>query len=240
MQWTDEGLVIAVRPHGESSVILELLTDRHGRHLGIVRGGRSRRLRPALQLGNRLAATWRARLDEHLGNFSVELVAARAGTLMQGAAGLYGITYLSVLARLLPERDPHPATALAADFVAEHIADTEAGPALLARFEMHLLAELGYGLDLSACAATGTRDDLAFVSPKSGRAVSRSAGEPWADRLFALPAFLIEEEEGPPPSPADVAAAYRLAGFFLMRDVFEPRGMAVPEARAAYLALLGT
>jgi len=238
MQWTDEGLVIGVRPHGESSVILELLTDGHGRHLGIVRGGRSRRLRPALQLGNRLAATWRARLDEHLGNYSVELLAARAGTLMQGAAGLYGITYLSVLARLLPERDPHPATAMAADFVAEHISDPEIGPALLARFELHLLAELGYGLDLSACAATGVQENLVYVSPKSGRAVSRAAGEPWADRLFALPAFLVEEQEAP-PSPSEVAAAYRLAGFFLMRDVFEPRGMAVPESRSAYLSLLG-
>jgi DNA repair protein RecO (recombination protein O) len=237
MQWTDEGLVVGVRPHGESSIILELLTEQHGRHLGIVRGGRSRRLRPALQLGNRLAATWRARLDDHLGNFTVELLSARAGTLMEGAAGLYGITYLSALARLLPERDPHPVTADAADIVAQHIGDPLLGPIMLARFELHLLAELGFGLDLSECAATGTREDLVYVSPKSGRAVSRAAGAPWADRMLALPAFLLDDDAAEPDA-GDLRAAYRLAGFFLDRDVFEPRGLHIPEARAAYLALL--
>lgn len=238
MQWTDEGLVVGVRPHGESSVILEILTERHGRHLGMVRGGRSRRMRPVLQLGNRVAATWRARLDEHLGHFSVELLESRAGTLMQAASGLYGITYLSTLARLLPERDPHPLTAEAADHLAQHIADLQIGPAMLARFEIHLLAELGYGLDLSACAATGRQEDLVYVSPRSGRAVSREAGEPWAEKLLALPGFLIEDVLKELPTVGEMVQAFTLAGFFLLRDLFEPRSMTIPEMRAAYIGLL--
>jgi DNA repair protein RecO (recombination protein O) len=234
MHWIDEGLVIGVRSHGESSAILELLTDAHGRHLGIVRGGRSRRMRPVLQLGNRVRAAWRARLDEHLGNYAVEPLSGRAGRLMEGPAGLYGISYLAALARLLPERDPHPEIAQAAEIVAEHLADSAIGPILLARFELRLLADLGFGLDLDTCAATGCRENLIYVSPKSGRAVSRDAGQPWADRLLPLPAFLLASLGA--PGGEEIAAAFRLTGFFLRRDVLEPRGLAMPDERNAYLA----
>lgn len=236
MHWIDEGLVVGVRGHGETSVIAEVLTDAHGRHLGIVRGGRSRRMRPVLQLGNRVRAAWSARLEEHLGNYTLEPLASRAGALMATPAGLYGITYLAALARLLPERDPHADVAAAADLVAEHLVDAEVGPALLARFELLLLAELGFGLDLLACAATGRRDDLVYVSPRSGRAVSREAGRPWAERMLPLPAFLLRIEEDMAPSDADIAAAFRLTGFFLARDVLEPRGLLLPDERRAYLA----
>lgn len=235
MHWIDEGIVIGVRMHGETSIIAELLTDAHGRHLGIVRGGRSRRMRPVLQLGNRVRAAWSARLEEHLGNFSVEPLACRAGALITAPAGLYGITYLSALARLLPERDPHAEVAAAAEVVAEHLANGDIGPALLARFELLLLAELGFGLDLVACAATGTREELIWVSPRSGRAVSREAGRPWADRLLSLPAFLLRVDEDAAPSEAEVDAAFRLTGFFLARDVFDPRGLLLPDERRAYL-----
>jgi DNA repair protein RecO (recombination protein O) len=236
MHWIDEGLVIGVRMHGEASVIVELLTDAHGRHLGIVRGGRSRRMRPVLQLGNRVRAAWSARLEEHLGNFAVEPIASRAGALMSVPAGLYGISYLAALARLLPERDPHAEIAAAAEVVAQHLADGDIGPALLARFELRLLAELGFGLDLLACAATGRREELIWVSPRSGRAVSREAGLPWADRLLPLPPFLLAVDEDAPPSEAEVDAAFRLTGFFLARDVMEPRGLMLPDERRAYLA----
>jgi DNA repair protein RecO (recombination protein O) len=236
MHWIDEALVVGLRAHGETSIIAELLTDAHGRHLGIVRGGRSRRMRPMLQLGNRVRAAWSARLEEHLGNYTLEPLVSRASALMAAPSGLYGITYLAALARMLPERDPHAEVAAAAEVVAQHLADGGVGPALLARFELLLLAELGFGLDLLECAATGGREELVYVSPRSGRAVSRAAGLPWADRLLPLPRFLLAVDGDRAPSEAEVDAAFRLTGFFLARDVFEPRGHPLPDERGAYLA----
>ncbi len=235
MQWTDEAIVLATRRHGEHSLILELMTPAHGRHLGLVRGGRSRRRQPFLQPGNSLSATWRARLDEHLGNFTVEPTTERASRLMQGACGVYGLQLLAALLRLLPERDPHPRlyTALAAILDALD-APLMAGE-LLVRFELEMLSDLGFGIDLSSCAATGSNDDLAYVSPKSGRAVSRSAGEPYAERLLVLPAFLLARRDNHPDAAA-VLAGFRLTGFFLAHRVFAPRGIAEPEARAGLIS----
>ena len=237
MQWSDDGIVLGVKRHGESSAIVELMTREHGRHLGLVRGGASSRLRPILQPGNRVAATWRARLDEHLGNYTVEMTRSRAALLLGAAHGVYGVTHLGALTRLLPERDPHRDVYEVLEAILDHLDDArEVGP-LMVRFELMLLAELGFGLDLSQCAATGETGDLVYVSPKSGRAVSRTAGEPWQDKLMQLPRFLAGENEEK-PSATDVANGFEITGFFLARHLFEPRGLEVPDARRQFIAAI--
>jgi DNA repair protein RecO (recombination protein O) len=237
MQWSDDGIVLGVRRHGEANAILELMTRAHGRHLGLVRGGAGSRLRPVLQPGNRISATWRARLDEHLGHYVVEGLDARAASFLPVSHALYGMTHLAALCRLLPERDPHPQIHAALDDVLEGLLDPRHAGARVVRFELQLLAELGFGLDLATCAASGTDQDLAYVSPKSGRAVSRQAGEPWKDKLLVLPAFLCETL-APDPSPQEVVDGFALTGFFLVRHVLEPRGLGLADARASFIAAL--
>ena len=233
MEWTDEAIVLGTRRHGEANAILEVMTPGHGRHLGLVRGGAGSRLRPVLQPGNGLRVTWRARLDEHLGHFSAEGTRLRAGAFMTSAQAAFGITHLAALCRLLPERDPHESVYEALEAVLDHFDDRLGAATAVARFELAMLAELGFGLDLDQCAATGASIDLVYVSPKSGRAVSRGAGEPWRDRLLRLPAFLREECEA---EPDDIAAAFALTGHFLMRHVLEPRGGEMPAAREHFIA----
>jgi DNA repair protein RecO (recombination protein O) len=235
MEWTDEGIVLGVRRHGEGSAIAELMTREHGRHLGMVRGGAGARLRPILQPGNRVSARWRARLDEHLGTFLIEGLELPAASYLGRSYALYGLMHLGALCRLLPERDPHPQVHETLSDILDRLTDAQVAALEVVRFELQLLAELGFGLDLSSCAATGTLDDLIYVSPKSGRAVSREAGEPWADKLFRLPAFLKEDADGTAPSKQDLADGYKMTGFFLLRHVFEPRGQALPDARGSFL-----
>jgi DNA repair protein RecO (recombination protein O) len=237
MEWRDEGIVLGTRRHGETSAILEVMTRRHGRHLGMVRGGMSRRLRPVLQAGNRLDLIWRARLDEHLGSFQVEPVELNAARLIDSAAAVYGLQMVAAHLRLLPERDPHDVLFEILVSLMPLLDEPASAAEVLVRFELLVLDELGFGLDLSRCAATGRRDDLAYVSPKSGRAVSREAGNPWQDKMLALPPFLLRGSL----LHADLAAlddAFRLTGYFLARHVYEPRGMVEPEARAAFQAAL--
>jgi DNA repair protein RecO (recombination protein O) len=236
MQWTDEAIVVGTRRHGETSLIVELMTRAHGRHLGLVRGGRSRRLRPVLQPGNGITATWRARLDEHLGTLTVEPVADRAARLMDSAGAIYGIQAMAALVRLLPEREAHPRLYDRLAAILDAFEDPVIAAALVARFEVRLLEDLGFGLDLDSCAVTGSNDDLAYVSPKTGRAVTRSAGEPYRQRLLPLPVFLLGETDVARPSVDDVAAAFRLTGYFLARHVFDPRGAEVPEARTTFVS----
>ncbi len=238
MEWRDEGLVIGVKRHGESAALVEAMTRWHGRHFGLVRGARSARLQSVLQPGNSLALVWRARLDEHLGAYAVEPLRLRAGRIIASALALAGVGYLGALLRFLPERDPHEAIFEALEIVADHLDSAEIAPALLARLEVRLLAECGYRLDLDECAATGVRDNLIYVSPKSGRAVSALAGRPWRDRLLPLPAFLRAGAPAASPDAAALKDAFRLTGFFLERDLFAPRGLALPEARRAFLAAM--
>jgi DNA repair protein RecO (recombination protein O) len=235
MEWRDEGIIIGVRRHGETSSIVEAMTRGHGRHLGLVRGGRSSRLRPALQPGNTLGLVWRARLDEHLGVYAVEPLALRAGRLIGSALGLAGLGWLGALARLLPEREPHETLYEALTLIADWLDDAAVAPALVARLEAQVLAECGFALDLESCAATGAREDLIYVSPKSGRAVSAAAGAEWRDRLLPLPAFL-RGGDARTPELADIADAFRLTGYFLDRDLFAPRGLPLPDSRRAFLA----
>jgi DNA repair protein RecO (recombination protein O) len=236
MQWSDEGIVLGARRHGEGHAVLELMTRAHGRHLGLVYGGGGRRMRPILQPGNRVAAVWRARLDEHLGTYSVEGLELPAASFLPLSHAVYGVTHLGALCRLLPERDPHPLIHAALAEVLWHLLDPQqAGPDVV-RFELHLLSELGFGLDLERCAATGAASDLAYVSPKTGRAVSREAGEPWHDKLLRLPAFLIAHETNFAAKPADLADGFALTAFFLLRHLFEPRRLALPEARSSFVS----
>ncbi|WP_245326828.1 DNA repair protein RecO, partial [Bradyrhizobium sacchari] len=176
MEWTDEGIVLGVRRHGESSAIVELLTRAHGRHLGLVRGGASSRLRPLLQPGNSVSAVWRARLDEHLGTYAIEGLKLRAATLLGSSHGVYGVTHLASIARLLPERDPHEEIFALLEHSLDDFDDIGSAAVHLIHFELAMLAELGFGLALENCAVTGETTDLIYVSPKSGGAVSRGAG----------------------------------------------------------------
>jgi DNA repair protein RecO (recombination protein O) len=230
MEWKDEGIVLAVRRHGETSAIVEILTSTHGRSLGLVRGGRSRQLRPVLQPGNIVLATWRARLEEHLGNFVIEPLELKAGLLIGEAMRLAALTTLTGEAQLLPEREPHPRIYDAMRVVLDALEDQDTWPPLLVRWEMGLLDELGFGLDLARCAATGSTENLVYVSPKTGRAVSREAGLAYHDRLLALPAFLKGIQAGR-PGPSDIVDGLKLTGFFLERHVFAPRGLSAPESR---------
>jgi DNA repair protein RecO (recombination protein O) len=212
------------------------MTRGHGRHLGLVRGGAGSRLRPVLQAGNVVSATWRARLDEHLGHYAVEGVRLRAGAFLPVPHALYGVSHLAALVRLLPERDPHPAVHEALEAILDRVGDPALAGALVVRFELRMLAELGFGLDLARCAVTGGAADLVSVSPKSGRAVSRAAGDAWQDRLLALPAFLAEGRNA--VSAVELTAGFALTGFFLNRHLFEPRGLALPDTRAHFLAAI--
>jgi DNA repair protein RecO (recombination protein O) len=232
MQWTSEGLIIGVRRHGETSVIVEVMVARHGRTLGLVRGGRSRKLSATLQPGNTVQVTWRARLEEHLGTFGVELIDARAAELITDRVRLYACQLICDHIRLLPERDPHDRLlGLAVDTLDDGKSHLALG-AELARFELDLLDELGFGLDLSTCAVTGLTTDLTHVSPKTGRAVSREAAKPYAGRLLELPPFLVSDAE---PTVADVMHAFRLTGHFLHMHVWEPRQIEAPSIRDALI-----
>jgi DNA repair protein RecO (recombination protein O) len=240
MEWTDEGIVLGTRRHGEANAILELMTREHGRHLGLVRGGAGSRLRPVLQPGNTIRAVWRARLDEHLGHYTVEGLRLRAAGFLPVPYALYGLTHLCALARLLPERDPHRALQAELELILDNFERPERAATEVARFELRLLAELGFGLDLAQCAATGARHDLVYVSPKSGRAVSRTAGDPWQDKLLRLPAFLTGAAGANAACPDDLVQAFALTAFFLNRHVLGPRGLALPDARGNFVAAISS
>lgn len=232
MEWTDDAIVISARPHGEAGAIVDALTREHGRHLGLVRGGASRKLKPVLQPGNTLRLVWRARLSEHLGNFTTELARARAGDLLEGRDALAGLNaFSSIASAVLPEREPHRSVFEAGEILLDAMTaeDFDHWGPLYVRWEAGLLDELGFGLDLSQCAATGATDDLRYVSPRSGRAVSGAAGAPYAERLFLLPGFLLGSQNA--PSRADIVAGLKLTGYFLEARVLAPHNRQMPAAR---------
>jgi len=232
MDWSDEGIVLSVRPLGESGAILEALTREHGRHMGLVRGGASRRLKPILQPGNSLQLHWRARLSEHLGSFTPELSRARVGELMERRESLAGLNaFAAVAGAAMPEREAHANVFEAGAILLDAMLDDglDHWGALYVRWEAGLLDALGFGLDLSACAATGATQNLAFVSPRSGRAVSSEGAGDYRDRLFTLPAFLLGSQNA--VTRADIAAGLRLTGHFLLDRVLVPHGREMPAAR---------
>ncbi len=229
MEWSDEGIVLSARRHGEAAAIVTLLTPAHGRHAGLVRGGAGRRQRGVLQPGNRVAARWRARLAEHLGTLTCELTDALAAPHLGDPLRLAGLSAACALADwALPEREPH---AVIHDGLL-HLIKSLSGddwPRLYVMWEVDLLRELGFGLDLESRAATGRADTLAFVSPKTGRAVSLSAGEPYRDRLLALPPFLTGSAAS--TSPRDIVDGLALSAHFLERHVLAVAGRRLPAAR---------
>ena len=229
MEWRDTGFVLSGRRHGENALIVELLTAEHGRHAGLVRGGQSPRRRALLQPGNLVAASWRARLAEHLGTFECELVQAHAAPLLDDPDRLAALSSaVALLAASVPDREPHPD--LYASFAAllETLDSANGWPAAYVTWECGLLAALGFGLDLGRCAATGTNQDLAYVSPRSGRAVSREAGLPYHDKLLPLPGFLWRDAAA---DAADIVEGLALTRHFLLHHLLEPHGGRLPEAR---------
>ena len=232
MEWADDAVVLGVRKHGETSAIAELMTRQRGRHLGLVHGGRSRNMRPVLQPGNSVRATWRARLDEHLGTFKVEGEGLRAARLMETAHGIYALQTIASHLRLLPEREADPDLFATLNIVLDNLDRPEIAAEMVIRFELTMLEKLGFGLDFAQCAATGTRQNLIYVSPRTGRAVSQEAGTPWADKMLILPAFLLprDMERASGASTEELEAGFALTGHFLNRNVHGPRGIDIlPE-----------
>jgi len=236
MDWTDLGIVLAARHHGETGLVVNLLTAEHGRHAGFVPGGVSRRSRPTWQIGNVVEVNWRAKIADQLGNYSGELREAHAARAMDSATELAGLSSACALVdEALPEREPHPA--MYDGFQAFlTVLGHEGWPAIYVRLELGLLQELGFGLDLEKCALTGTVEDLAYVSPKSGRAVSRTAAAPYAEKLLPLPAFL--STGGLPAGPEELRQGLDLTGYFLERHVFWPHNKPLPPARVRLIESL--
>ncbi|MFI5001411.1 MAG: DNA repair protein RecO [Reyranellales bacterium] len=236
MDWSDEGVVLASRPHGETGLVVSLLTRTHGRHAGFVAGGVSRKARPTWQMGNVVEVAWRARQSEQLGYYTGELREAHAARAMDDAAELAGLSAAcGLIDAALPEREPHPA--LYAGFHAFlTVLGHEGWPAIYVKLELGLLQELGFGLDLDKCAATGALDDLAYVSPKTGRAVSRAAAGPYKEKLLPLPAFL--STGGLPSDDGQLRQGLDLTGYFLERHVFWPHNKPLPPARARFMETL--
>lgn len=238
MEWRDDAFVLAARPHGETGALVELLTAERGRVAGHVAGGASRRMKPFLQPGARVVAGYRARTSENLGSLALEPVGEGPSALFDDALALTGLASAAAIAAGgLPEREPHPGAFLAMEALVAAFALPAVWPAVYVRFEAGLLDELGFGLDLSRCASTGSTDDLAYVSPRSGRAVSRAAGEPYRERLLRLPPFLLGSQGG--LSDGDVGAGLEITGRFLERDVFGPLNRPLPPARVWMLERLG-
>lgn len=237
MEWRDEGVLLVARRHGESAAIVEVFTRAHGRHAGVVHGGAGRRMAPVLQPGAQLQVTWRARLEGHLGNYSVEPVRARAAAAMGDRAALAGLSSVTALsAFVLPERQAYPDLYAQTVTVLDLIGESDLWPYAYLRWEAALLAAMGFGLDLERCAATGSRRDLIHVSPRTGRAVSRDGAGAWADRLLPLPPCLAGT---PTTDPAEVLTGLETTGHFLERHLGPSLGdRPLPGARGRLLDAL--
>jgi len=239
MEWTDSAVVLAARPFGETGAIVEVLTREQGRFAGLVHGGASRRIRPLIQPGNRVHASWRARLADNLGSLTIEAEDLRSGRLLDDAAAIEAISAICALAnQSLPEREPHPNVYDGLEALLTGLETTELWPALMVKWEAGLLSDLGYGLDLSRCALTGAFDGLTHVSPKSGRAVCGDAEEaaPYRDKLLVLPQFLLGTQAG--VAEGDVAAGLTLTGHFIERRILWPADRRLPDARERLRARL--
>jgi DNA repair protein RecO (recombination protein O) len=234
MEWRDQGILLSARRHGETSAIIEVFTPTQGRHAGIVRGGTSRKIAPILQPGAQLDVAWRARLEDHIGAFSVEPVRSRAVSAMQDRLSLAGLnTVTALLSFCLPEREPHPPLYHRTQALLDLLDQGDLWPLAYLQWELSLLEELGYGLDLTVCAVTGATEGLMFVSPKSGRAVTREGAGEWVDKMLPLPQVLRGEGDA---SNAQIAAGFRTTGYFLEhRLARDLGGKPLPEARARFV-----
>ena len=230
MEFHEEAFVLSARAHGDTGVVVELLTEGHGRHAAYVAGGASRRMKPFLQAGARVIADFRARTSDHLGSARLEAVGEGPSALFDDPLALTGLAAAAAVAQgALPEREPHPGAFLAFEALMGAFVLPDVWPAIFVRFEAGLLEDLGFGLDLSRCAATGVMDDLVYVSPRTGRAVSRDAGAPYADKMLKLPPFMLGAQAG--LGEGDVGAGLDLTGHFLEQFVFHPQNKPLPPAR---------
>ncbi|WP_455477425.1 DNA repair protein RecO [Bartonella sp. B41] len=236
MKWKEPAIILGTRKYGETSVILEIMTRQHGRYMGVVKGGRSRRMAALLQPGNFVEAEWWARLDEHLGIFRLEALDLHAARLIILPEALYSLQLIALHLRLLPERDPHPILYDILYLFMQNFDEPFVNAELSVRFEMHLLEELGFGIDLSSCVVTGVREGLCYVSPKSGRAVCEEAGRPWKEKLLILPQFLVQRTTRPVDFN-DIMNGFVLTGFFLTRHIWEPRNIQHPSVRINLIQL---
>lgn len=234
MEWRDQGILLRSRRHGETSVIIEVFTPERGRHAGIVRGGTSRKIAPILQPGAQLDLAWRARLEDHIGAFSVEPLRSRAAAAMASRQSLAGLnTVTALLCFCLPEREPHAPLYARTEALLDLLGDWDLWPLAYLQWELALLEDMGYGLDLSACAVTGVTEGLTYVSPKSGRAVSAKGAGDWADKLLPLPDVLRGEGDA---SDADIAQGFEVTGYFLGTHLAADLGnKPLPEARARFV-----
>ena len=234
MEWQSAGILLTVRRLGETSAIIEVFTPDHGRHLGVVRGATSRKIAPVLQPGAQLAVEWRARLESHLGSFTVEPIRSRAAAALGDRLSLTGLNAVTALLSFaLPEREPHPQLYHPTEQLLDLLGQTDVWPLAYLRWEVTLLETLGYALDLSTCAVTGSTEDLMYVSPKSGCAVSRDAAGVWADRLLPLPDVLRGIGAGP---DSELIDAFRTTGHFLSAHLAADLGdKPLPEARARFV-----
>jgi len=234
MEWRDQGILLNMRRHGETSAIIDVFTQDHGRHAGIVRGGASRKIAPVLQPGAQLDLLWRARLEDHLGSYQVEPIRSRAAAAMSGRLALAGLnTVTGLLAFCLPEREAHGRLYLRSEALLDLLGQNDVWPLAYLQWELALLDEMGFGLDLSTCAVTGANEGLTYVSPKTGRAVSASGAGEWAARMLPLPPCLLGQ--GPAPD-VDVVQGLRTTGHFLEHKLAPILvGKPLPEARARFV-----
>ncbi|MCA0042370.1 DNA repair protein RecO [Celeribacter litoreus] len=229
MEWRDQGTVLSVRKHGETSVIVEMFTENHGRHAGVVRGGISRKMSPHLQPGTQLTVTWKARLEDHLGSFTFEPLKSRAAATLGDPLALAGLGAMTaLLSAVLPEREPHGYLYAESLSLFDKLGIDPNWPLSYLHWEVSLLEELGFGLDLTACAVTGSPDDLVYVSPKTGRAVSRQGAGEWADRLLPLPQCLLGQSS---LDYAEIALGLKTTGHFLEKISAELADRPLPAAR---------
>lgn len=230
MDFADEAFVLSARAHGDTGVVVELLTSEHGRRAAYVAGGASRRMKPFLQAGARVQVEYRARTSDHLGAARLEPMGEGPSALFDDPLALTGLSAAAAVAQgALPDREPHPGAFLAFEALMAAFALPEVWPAVFVRFEAGLLEDLGFGLDLSRCASTGSTDDLIWVSPRTGRAVSATAGAPYADKLLVLPPFMLGAQAG--LGAGDVRSGFDLTGHFLEQFVFHPLNRPLPPAR---------
>ncbi len=234
LTWSDDAAVLASRPFGETSVIVEVFSRDQGRHAGVVRGGASRKTAPTLQPGAQVHVTWKARLNEHLGSFTVEPVRSRAAQAMSDRLALAGLNAVtSLLVQVLPEREAHAPLYDRTINLLDLLGQADLWPLAYLRWEQALLEEMGFGMDLSACAVRGVNEDLAFVSPKTGRAVSREAAGEWADRLLPLPPVLAGKGDA---DASQIVTALGTTGFFIENRLIKGLGdRPMPVARQRLL-----
>jgi len=234
MEWRDQGILLSMRRHGETAAIIDVFTQSHGRHAGIVRGGASRKIAPVLQPGAQLDLLWRARLEDHLGTYQVEPLRSRAAAALSGRLALAGLNAVTgLLAFCLGERQAHSALYLRTERLLDLLGQDDLWPLAYLNWEVDLLEELGFGMDLSCCAATGQTNDLIYVSPKTGRAVSRQGAGEWADRMLPLPDCLRGQGAAP---DTDIALGFQTTGHFLMHRLAPALGnKPIPEARARFV-----